>query len=716
MTYALPVTLSAHRRMAIVLGILGALVLIPMMLWPTPGRAQAAPDLGEWRCRLCPFARGTEAAVTTGTAWVSDDAARFGDGSGYDEQGIYLDASGEGRFLGATQRLAWRVEDLGLDSRALNLTGDRNGGLTYTFAYRELPHYVFDTTETVFRNGGNGVLTLPGGWIRTPQTTQMTALSDSLTPIVIGSQREVADVGIRLRPHPAMQVFVDYNRQQQAGTALSGGSFFNTASLLPRPIDQATDEIDVGVRLRNDHGSVGLTYRGSFFDNTLQSIRWQNPFSATPGADIGEIAAAPDNSFQGVSVDGAYRFGEQTALTFSAGMGHGEQDAALLPYTANAQLAGTALPRPTLDGAVDVSHIALAATTNVWSGLHLRATYRYDRRDNTTPVALWQRVITDTFNTSAMETNPAYDFDRERLSLDARARFSRKFELSAGYDYRSTDRPGQEVAGQTEQGGWAGLKLRLADRFDLTVRRGTARRDIDAYDTTIASAYLQNPLLAKYNLAYRFRRYADLQLTASGTARPYTLSFRSLYADDAYSQSRIGLTRDRNRRLSADFGWTFSRHLSLYSSVSDERILARLSGSEAFTVPDWESMHTDRFRTYAIGMKLAQIPARFDVLIDASVADSTTAIQIASGTDDGAFPELRSALDTVRLTALYHRSDRLSIQFQLRLERLDTEDWALEGVEPATIPELLSMGADPFNYDVAVVAVGARYRLRAGAD
>lgn len=544
----------------------------------------------------------------------------------------------------------------------------------------------------------------------------MTALADSLTPLVIGSQREIADFGIRFRPRQAMQVFVDYNRQQQAGTTLSGGSFFNSTSLLPQSIDRATDEIDVGVRLLNDHGTLGLSYRGSFFDNALQTIRWQNPFSGAPGAEFGELAAAPDNSFQGLSVDGTYHFGEQTSLTFSAGMGHGEQNAALLPYTTNTQLGSAALPRTALEGAVDTSHIALAATTNVWSGLHLRATYRYDRRDNTTPIALWQRVIADTFNTSAMEANPAYDFDRERLSLDASARFSRKFELLAGYDYRATDRPGQEVAGQTEQEGWTGLKLRAADRFDLTVRRGTARRDIDHYDTMIASAYLQNPLLAKYNLAYRFRRYADLQLTASGTARPYTLSFASFYADDAYTQSRIGLTRDRNRRLSGDFGWTFSRHLSVYSNVSDERILARLSGSEAFAAPDWESTHTDRFRTYSIGMKLAEVPARLDLLIDASVATGTTAVQMASGTGDEAFPELRSALATLRLTALYHRSAQLSIQFQLRLERLDTEDWALEGVEPATVPELLSMGADPFNYDVAVVGVGARYRLKAGAD
>ena len=33
----------------------------------------------------------------------------------------------------------------------------------------------------------------------------------------------------------------------------------------------------------------------------------------------------------------------------------------------------------------------------------------------------------------------------------------------------------------------------------------------------------------------------------------------------------------------------------------------------------------------------------------------------------------------------------------------------LEGVEPATVPNLLSLGADPYNYDVHVFFVGVRY-------
>jgi hypothetical protein len=222
---------------------------------------------------------------------------------------------------------------------------------------------------------------------------------------------------------------------------------------------------------------------------------------------------------------------------------------------------------------------------------------------------------------------------------------------------------------------------------------------------------LQNPLLAKYNLAYRFRTYADLTLTAAGSERPFTVALSTFYADDDYTRSRLGLTSDRDRRVAADFGWTFTSHVSLYASASDEKIDARQTGSESFSLPDWTSIHTDRFQTLAGGVRLEQIPPRFDLTLGVSIADSATAIDLTRGTVDDAFPDLRSRLDGLRFEAVYHRSSRLSILLELRYEHLDTEDWALAGVEPDTISGLLGLGADPFHYNVTVVSAGATYRF-----
>lgn len=662
--------------------------------------------MSQWRCRLCPFEHGIEAEYTAGASYASDGVAKFADGNGYDRRGSYLLAGGDGRYADEHRRLVWRVDDLGLDARSLSLTGSRSGRLEYRLDYRQLPQYRFDTTATVFREDSGERLMLPSGWDRAPVTSQMSALDTSLFPEKIAGRRDVLAIGVELRPRDHVEVYTDFRRRQRNGTQLKGASFFNTAAQLPAPIDQTTDEWTAGLRYRTSRGTLDLGYRGSFFDNRLRVLTWDNSFTSPPGAERGALAASPDNSFQNVTLGGAFRFRERTALSFSAGIGRGEQDEPLLPYTTNTQLAAGALPRPTLDGAVDTSHLALAVSSRPWARVRVRAAYRYDEHDNRTPISVWNRVIADTFGSIQSESNVAYDFERERLNVAADADVGRRLRLSAGYDRTARDRNRQEVAGQTENGGWAALRWRFAPGFELSARRGTARRDIDRYDTTLAAELLQNPLLAKYNLAYRFRTYADFTLTAAGVEHPFTFAVSATYADDDYTRSRLGLVSDEDRRIAVDFGWTFTPQVSFYASASDEEIDALQRGSESFAASDWSAAQTDGFRTLAAGLRLEQIPPRFDLTVDVSRADGTTAIDLASASDGGLFPQVSSKLDSLRFEARYHRSDRLSVLIQLRYERLTAEDWALAGVEPETVPGLLSLGADPYRYDVFVLGGG----------
>ena len=58
---------------------------------------------------------------------------------------------------------------------------------------------------------------------------------------------------------------------------------------------------------------------------------------------------------------------------------------------------------------------------------------------------------------------------------------------------------------------------------------------------------------------------------------------------------------------------------------------------------------------------------------------------------------------------MYPYNKSLSIGFNYMYEKFNTHDWALEGVEASTVPNLLSLGADPFNYDVHVFYLNLRY-------
>ena len=47
-----------------------------------PATAMAQVDTSDWKCEYCPFQQGYEAEVEAGAAYVTEDAFRFGNGTG----------------------------------------------------------------------------------------------------------------------------------------------------------------------------------------------------------------------------------------------------------------------------------------------------------------------------------------------------------------------------------------------------------------------------------------------------------------------------------------------------------------------------------------------------------------------------------------------------------------------------------------------------------
>jgi hypothetical protein len=66
---------------------------------------------------------------------------------------------------------------------------------------------------------------------------------------------------------------------------------------------------------------------------------------------------------------------------------------------------------------------------------------------------------------------------------------------------------------------------------------------------------------------------------------------------------------------------------------------------------------------------------------------------------------------------MYRASPALEIIGNLQYEHFDADDWALDGVEPDTLPSILSSGADAYDYDVNLVGLSFRYSFgRASAE
>jgi hypothetical protein len=68
-----------------------------------------------------------------------------------------------------------------------------------------------------------------------------------------------------------------------------------------------------------------------------------------------------------------------------------------------------------------------------------------------------------------------------------------------------------------------------------------------------------------------------------------------------------------------------------------------------------------------------------------------------------------SDLSSFRADASYALNERWDLAFTWIYENLDSSDWALHGIEPATLPTALALGADPYDYDVNYLGASVRY-------
>ena len=593
----------------------------------------------------------------------------------------------------------------------LSMDAGRQGVYGLHLGYSELPYRRFDSTQTIF-NSSSGTLELPASWVAAGTTTGFTELASSLKTQNIESDRQLAQIGGHWFASNTIKVYADYQQQTRDGVDIKGGGGFSQASLLPRRIDFATDQVDLGIRYLGKNGSLTLAYFGSFFDNRNSALSWETPFTAVPGAQQLTMAEEPDNDFQQLSLSGAWHADLwNSVFAFSVAQGQGKQNEAFLPYTSNPNIATGALPVYSLRGQVDTGNYAISITAHPIPRARIRFSYRYDERDNTTASNDWSRVIADVFPSGETEQNIPYSFKRERLSVAADARILKSVRVAAGYERAALDRDYQEVAEQTEDTGWGQVRWRPLTWLDLRAKGGASRRDIDRYDEAIAISFGQNPMLRKYNLAYRYREFGELSAALSPGEAPISLTATVYAADDRYSESKLGMTNSEELRYTADLSWAMTEQASAYLLFGSESVDADQLGSAQGGVADWQASHEDSFDHWGVGFRWRQPDGKIDLRLDYSMGDGDTRINVDDGAADSAFPQLASTLDSLRFRADYRWSDRVDVTIDARYENFATDDWALADVAPNTVPTVLTLGATPYDYDIWAIGIGFRYHM-----
>jgi MtrB/PioB family decaheme-associated outer membrane protein len=691
--------------------------------------AAEQPDTSSWKCESCPFEEDeVDSELEVGAGHVDDASAKSGDYTGLDEDGGFAIAAGSASQV-RSSGWYWSVagEDLGLDARSASIEGGKAGRLELALTYDNLPHTLFDTTFTPFLGAGTSSLILPPGWVRAGVTQQMTALAPNLRRIDIESERETIGAAAEWIAGRRWSTFADYRREERDGVWRQGGAFGFSAVELPRPVDYVTDSAMLGVEYGGERLTARLAYDGSFFSNKRTELSWDNPYTGSPR---GRLALAPDNLAHHLDASLNWRLGARAALSAAAVLGRLEQDDDFLPYTINPAIPVPLLPRASFDGKVDTTHLSLALSSDlggIWDfldGLRVRADVRYDERDNASPRDAYAYVVTDTF-TAGPEINNPYSFEHTRFRASAAWDLrrllpfipaSQRVRLSGGWRRDDIERTLQEAPESTEDMGWGRLDYRPAGWLEIGAKVGAANREVDTYTPPAAQiGGPQNPLLRKYNMADREREFAELDVSLTPLA---WLSFGATgsYSSNDYVSSPLGLQRSRDAGATFESSLSFGERASLSLHYGWEEIDAFQTASQSFGAPDWSGVTEDTLRSGGASLRFPDIRDKLTLDLRWFFANTEGSIATFSVGGPSELPQLRTRMNGGEIAGLYRWSPALTLRAAVRYEHFDANDWQLDFVEPATVPTLLSLGADAYDYDVELFMLSFRYRFGATAE
>lgn len=685
-----------------------AIVAVLNVLPAGMAAAQTEVDTSGWDCEYCPDSTGWQGWIAAGAANVSEDSFKFGDYTGMQEEGGFVIFGGhllyrnkEGRYVDIY------LDNLGLESRSLSVEGGHQGRYGYRLEYRKIPHFIDGTTQSPFTGTDN--LQLPDDWISTGSTSTMSGLPAALRDVDLVREREIIAVGLNFIQSSAWKYTADFERQVRSGVDTIGGSFLNTSSLLPMPIDYVTDQVDLGVSFIIDKLQLNAAYYGSFFTNENNTLTWENPFTPlVPGADAGQLALAPDNDFHQLSVSAAYQIGQSTRLNASVAAGEMNQNEPFAEATVNQNLGPVSLPRSSLNADIDTLNYHLRLTSSPVRRLDIKFEHRFSERANNTPREVYQQVDADIF-LSGLRANIPYSFERSTSDISAAYRLPGDIKLAAGIERDTHERTFQDVSETEQDSRWGEVSAYLWGMLDLRFKLARESRDASMHDPFADIATEENPALRKFNLADRER---DLSRAYISVAPLAWLSF-GLTVDatkDHYRDSQIGLTAAEQNSYAMDISIVPVRDINIYFFAAHDEIDSDMAGSRDFTSANWFARQLDTVHTGGAGIEFANLFEHVDMGIDYTHARTRGEISLLPE-PQVPFPDLRTRLNSARLYVKYAFKKQLLLRFDIYKERYNTGDWAVDGVAVDTIPTVLTMGQISPDYNVTVFGTALEYRF-----
>lgn len=668
--------------------------------------ASALSQVAAAEDELAEFTR-PDSEISVGIAGTNRDAPFFGQYSSLDQQGPQVSVSGDvvQRDDATGTWLEFHGRNTALNDGDVGLVFQRQGVWRFDSEWNRMEVTNPFRVNTATTGIGTTEITVPAVAI-TPGTGDTIRLGTTRETLSMGYSRFIAD---------GLNASLRVRNQQKKGTrfwASQGNNF------VPEPIDFTMQELEGVIDYAGESVQLSGGYLGSWFNNANKKVTITN-------GGVDEMALPPDNVAHQLFLSGGAAIAPRTRGTFKVSYTQGLQEDTFMTVT---NAAGVNTARTDLGGEVDTTLVQLGISSRPIDDLTVRAGFRYEDRNDKTPVEAYRTDATHDVNIPLSRTFTNYKLDVDyrlpaRLAAFAGVEFDqreRSYPLS-NLTVGSTTNSARQVSFQPDTDETTvklGLRRSLSETLNGSVSVLTSKREGKGYleaDDNVAADVIDP-------IHWADRDRTKLRLTLDWMpAEAVSMQLVAENSNDEYDGRELGPRSGDSSFVSLDATYAVSDEWRLSAWVSHEAVEVDQSNCESNCATlTWNVRTTNSTDALGLGFEGEPVDSvKVGANLQYSHEKAEYRFAAIIGTLPGVLPpDYYYKTTRLNLFAEHEHAKDASIRLDFVYSQIKTDDWTWNGSGPGNQWVFLSNGgvADGstvvHNPDEKVSFVGLSYRHR----
>ena len=587
-------------------------------------------------------------------------------------------------------------DHVGYRDQRYQFDAQRPGWIRARLMWDQIPLFISQDTRTLYREESNGTLRIDDGIQSSIEggTLTLREAAGSAFPVDTRTRRDNAEGEFTIRATPSTDVSLNFVTSNRQGSIPYGATFgFSNAIEVPLPIDSRTTNVGTGVEWANQSAMVRLNWDGSWYNNNVQTLVWDNPLrisDATTGPAQGRMALWPSNTYHTLSSAASVKLPARSRLVGTVALGWARQNEPLLPNTINSAIVSPGLPRATAEASGDTASTYLAFTSRPTRRVMVSARHRYYEFETGTPA--FHRTGTVSYDTTTRIADSEahfYSVSRQTLDLDVTTTFG-PAAWKIGYGLQGGERTTRHWEETAEHIFRTSVDLVGQGPYSVRALYEQSTRTGDGLDLDPLAEAGEQETMRHFDIAERDRKRTSIILTAAPHGMFDVIGSVAVGKDD-FTEEGLGLRDNSHRIYSLGINVTPRETIATGISYSFEEYDALINQRQATALTQafdptrrWDVDTDDRAHNVLAHLDLPELFPRTDVRVnyDYSNARTTFLYSIPAGSTLATpeqLPPVRHVEHRTELGVLRHITNQWALGVDYWFHKYDVEDFALGG-------------------------------------